>query len=86
MAEACSHSLTYCALPTDKMQQIMGLERAKGEGYDTIEEAVGHIPSNESDAVRSFRVALRENATMIYAHVLNRSDIAVTSPPDRLVA
>lgn len=44
----------------DKMQQIMGLERARGEGYDTIEEAVGHIPANESDAIQSFRIALRK--------------------------
>lgn len=44
----------------EKMHQIVGLERAKGEGYDNIEEAVGHIPSNESDAVQSFRIALRK--------------------------
>lgn len=44
----------------DKMHQIVGLERAKGEGYDNIEEAVGHIPSNESDAVQAFRIGLRK--------------------------
>lgn len=44
----------------DKMQQIMGMERAKREGYESIDEAVGHIPSNESDAVQSFRIALRK--------------------------
>ncbi len=43
----------------EKMEQIILIERARDGGYDTIEEAVGKINPNESDAIQAFRRALR---------------------------
>ena len=45
----------------DKLQEVVQLERAQGEGFDTIEEAVGCIDPNEPDVIQSFRRALRKD-------------------------
>ncbi len=44
-----------------KMEQIIRLERVRDEGYDSIEESVGKINPNESDAIQAFRRALRKD-------------------------
>ena len=44
-----------------KMEQIIRLERMRDEGYDSIEESVGKINPNESDAIQAFRRALRKD-------------------------
>ncbi|MEM8671491.1 MAG: integron integrase [Planctomycetota bacterium] len=44
-----------------KMEEIIRLERARDEGYHSIEESVGKINPNESDAVQAFRRALRKD-------------------------
>ena len=33
----------------DKLQEVVQLERAQGEGFNTIEEAIGSIDPNEPD-------------------------------------
>ncbi|MGB7342658.1 MAG: integron integrase [Pirellulaceae bacterium] len=43
----------------EKMNEIILIERARGEGYDTIEEVEGVINPNESDAIQEFRRRMR---------------------------
>ena len=43
----------------EKMVEIVQYERAKNEGYDTIDDVVGKIDPRECDAIRAFRRALR---------------------------
>ena len=42
-----------------QMKEIVLVERVRDGGYDSIEEAVGHINPKESDAVQEFRRAMR---------------------------
>ena len=44
-----------------KMVEIVQIERARDEGFDTIEEAVGKINPREPDAIQEFRRALRKD-------------------------
>ncbi|SMP72729.1 integron integrase [Neorhodopirellula lusitana] len=43
----------------EKMREIIHIERAKSDGYDTIEDVVGKINPREPDAIQEFRRALR---------------------------
>lgn len=43
-----------------KMSEIIRLERARGEGYDHIDEAAGKIDPREGDAIGEFRRAIRK--------------------------
>ena len=45
----------------EKMGEIVMLERARKEGYDTVEESVGVIDESEPDVIQEFRRALRRN-------------------------
>ncbi|TWU46193.1 Tyrosine recombinase XerD [Rubripirellula tenax] len=49
------------AFIVDKMKEIVANERAKQDGYDTIEDVVGKIDPKESDAIQQFRRALRKD-------------------------
>lgn len=44
-----------------KMEEIIRIERARGDGYDSIDESVGKINPSESDAIQEFRRALRRD-------------------------
>ncbi len=44
-----------------KMEEIIRIERARGDGYDSIDESVGKINPNEPDAIQAFRRALRRD-------------------------
>lgn len=44
----------------EKMQEIIMIERARNDGHDSIEEAVGKIDPNESDAIQAFRRGMRK--------------------------
>ena len=43
----------------EKMSEIILIERARDNDYDTIEEVVGYIDPNECDAIAEFRRRLR---------------------------
>ena len=45
----------------EKMVQIIQVERAKGLGFDTIEESVGRINPREPDAIQEFRRQMRRS-------------------------
>ena len=45
----------------EKMGEIVMLERARKEGYDTVEESVGVIDENELDALQELRRSLRRS-------------------------
>ncbi len=44
-----------------KMKEIIASERAKQDGYDSIEDVVGKIDPKEPDAIQQFRRALRKD-------------------------
>ncbi|EMI40858.1 site-specific integrase, partial [Rhodopirellula sp. SWK7] len=43
----------------ETMRGIVSIERAKSEGYDTIDDVVGKIDPKEPDAIQEFRRSLR---------------------------
>jgi len=44
-----------------KMEEIIRVERARQEGYDTIEESVGVINPREPDVIQAFRRGMRKD-------------------------
>ena len=48
-----------------KMEQIITIERARNDGYDSIDESVGKINPKEPDAIQEFRRALRRDGKSI---------------------
>lgn len=49
-----------------KMGEIILVERAREQGYDTIEESVGLIDPKEPDVIQEFRRALRRNGKALH--------------------